>query len=89
MANGQACEVSFASRSVTGITFGVGSYANSYPRSYTVDYWTGSAWSRIGSYTGAATNSPTWGSKTTTKLRITCTSANSDWWGISEIVPVP
>ena len=89
MANGQACEVSFASRSVTGITFGVGNYTNSYPRTYTVDYWTGSAWARLGSYTGAATNSPTWGAKTTTKLRITCTTANGNWWAINEITLKP
>jgi len=86
MANGQAVEVSFTSRSVSGITFTTGRYNNSYPRTYTVDYWTGSAWSRLGSYTGGVTSAATWSAKTTTKLKITCTTANGNWFAINEVV---
>jgi len=85
MANGQAVEVSFPSRSVAGVTFSTGRYSNSYPRTYTVDYWTGSAWSRLGSFTGGVNNSPAWGAKTTTKLKITCTTANGNWWSVNEV----
>jgi len=86
MANGQAVEVSFTSRSVSGITFTTGRYNNSYPRTYTVDYWTGSAWSRLGSYTGGVTSAATWSAKTTTKIKITCTTANGNWFAINEVV---
>ena len=86
MANGQAVEVSFPSRSVSGITFTTGRYNNSYPRTYTVDYWTGSAWSRLGSYTGAVNSAATWSAKTTTKIKITCTTANGNWFAINEVV---
>lgn len=82
---GQAVEVSFASRSVSGITFPTGRYNNSYPRTYTVEQWTGSAWVKLGSYTGSASSAATWGAVTTTKLRITCTASNGNWWAISEI----
>ena len=85
MANGQAVEVSFPSRSVAGITFTTGRYNNSYPRTYTVDYWTGSAWSRLGSYTGGVTSAATWSAKTTTKIKITCTTANGNWFAINEL----
>ncbi|HRT53091.1 MAG TPA: hypothetical protein P5291_03355, partial [Flavobacteriales bacterium] len=86
MANGQAVEVSFPSRSVAGVTFSTGRYNNSYPRTYTVDYWTGSAWSRLGSYTGGVTSAATWSAKTTTKIKITCTTANGNWFAINEVV---
>lgn len=82
---GQAVEVSFASRSVSGITFPTGRYNNSYPRTYTVEQWTGSAWVKLGSYTGSASSAATWGAVTTTKLRITCTASNGNWWAIAEI----
>lgn len=84
-ASQQSCEVSFSSRSVAGITFSSGAYTNSYPRTYTVDYWTGSAWSKLGNYAGSVNSTASWTPKTTTKLRITCTTANPNWWAISEI----
>ena len=85
MSNGQSVEVSFTSQSVTGVAFSSGSYTNSYPRTYTVDYWTGSAWVKLGNYTGAVNSSATWAAKTTTKLRITCNTVNGNWWAISEL----
>jgi hypothetical protein len=71
---------------VAGITFTTGRYNHSYPRTYTVDYWTGSAWSRLGSYTGGVTSAATWSAKTTAKIKITCTTANGNWFAINEVV---
>lgn len=85
MANGQAVEVSFPSRSVAGVTFSTGRYNNSYPRTYTVEYWSGAAWVKLGSYTGAVSSTATWGAVTAGKLRITCTASNGNWWAINEI----
>jgi len=85
MRSGQNVEVSFASRSVSGITFTTGRYNNSYPRTYTVERWSGSAWVKLGSYTGGVTSAATWSTVTTTKLRITCTTANGNWWSVNEV----
>lgn len=85
MAVGQMVEVSFTSKQVSGMTFSTGRYNNSYPRTYTVEYWSGAAWVKLGSYTGAVSSTATWGAVTAGKLRITCTAKNGNWWAINEI----
>lgn len=85
MAKNQSVEVSFTSRSVKEITFSSGTYTNSYPRTYTLHYWNGSDWSQIGTYTGAVNCTQSWTEKTTTRLKITCTTANGNWWAINEL----
>lgn len=92
MANGQTFTITFPAGTYKGVTFSVpNGYARSYPRSFTVETLSGTTWTkRGGTFTGQnPTSTAPFPAVNCQGMRITCTSANSDWWGISEIVPVP
>jgi hypothetical protein len=76
-----------AAASVSTVTFTIPpTYDNSYPRTFTVSTSTnGSTFTSRGSFTGLAISTATFTPVQAGWVRITCTTANGNWWGISEV----